>query len=83
MSAADIRAIYDGINLATDQYWSLDGNLNDPAGGSNGTFNGTGSASYSTGMFGNALNFNGTDNYVSAHGFHRIPIVTRSRPGLN
>ena len=65
LTAADVRAVYDEVAVIRDGYWALDGDLNDPAGGNTGTFNGTGPASYPTGMFGSALSFNGTNNYVS------------------
>ncbi len=61
----DIQVLYDEAPAERDRYWALDGNLNDSAGTSPGTFNG-GSPNYVTGMFGQAIDFDGTDDYLSA-----------------
>ena len=44
-------------------YWTLDGNANDSVGTNNGTL--VNAPSYVTGVFGDALDFNGTTQYVS------------------
>ena len=45
-------------------YWPFDGNLNDVVGTANGTFHG-GQASYQKGQMGQAISFDGVDDYVS------------------
>jgi len=45
-------------------HWKFDGNLNDSAGSANGTFNG-GVPNYTVGKIDQALEFDGTDDYVN------------------
>jgi len=45
-------------------HWKFDGNLNDTAGSANGTFNG-GVPNYTVGKIDQALEFDGTDDYVN------------------
>lgn len=65
LRADEVRAIYDEITAERDAYWSLDGNLNDTAGANHATFGG-GLPSYATGMFNQAVDFDGIDDYTSA-----------------
>ena len=56
---------FDPVGADSDGLWTFNSTLNDSAGSNNGGFNGGASPTYDTGRIGNAIDLDGTDDYVN------------------